>query len=285
MSALYNRQCRLIIPSLGKAFEGLRTSFKIAKSLAKEPNTATITIYNLSEDSRAALNSKGTRVQLEAGYTGTTAVIFSGDTSFIDHTHEGPDWKTHIECADGEIATQHARVSESFKPPVTKAQVFQKLVNALGVDGGTAIAAFKDQVEQFVSGYVAHGRASAEIDKVLKNSGFKYSIQDGRMQLLRDGEATTDPLIYLTPDSGLIGSPQHGSPIKPSASDLQVKTPQVLKAKSLLQPGFAPGRRVVIDSVAIKKGTFLINSMLHSGDTFGQEWFTELELLPYAGAL
>lgn len=275
---LFQRKSKVVFPSLGLAFEGLRIKFKIKKTLEKEPNTAEILIYNLSQETRSKLTSKGTRVSLEAGYTTTSAVIFAGDTSFIDHAHQGPDWVTKIECGDGEVAYQNALVSQSFKQPVTQAQVLQHVIGKLGLDSTQALKAIQGQIKQYTSGFVAHGKASAILDRVAKSAGFNFSIQDNRVQLLKPGETTNDPLITLSADSGLVGSPVHGSPNKPNAKG--EKKPQTLKVKSLLQPGFYPGRRILINSESIKNGTFYVQTLEHVGDTFGGDWFSELEVLP-----
>ena len=50
------------------------------------------------------------------------------------------------------------------------------------------------------------------------------------------------------------------------------------RVRSLLRPDLGPGLSVQIDSLDLK-GSFLIDSAHHVGDTFGNEWTTELELL------
>jgi hypothetical protein len=90
--------------------------------------------------------------------------------------------------------------------------------------------------------------------------------------LLPDGGFTAEEAVLLTPATGLIGSPEHGTPDKKHAAS-------VLKARSLLQPAIKPCKRVVIRSQSIS-GTFCVQKVTHHGDTAGGDWYSDLEALP-----
>ena len=76
MTALFQRRVRLTIGTL--QIEGLRTQFKVKKTLKKDPNECEISVFNLSSAHRAALQVQGTPFVLEAGYGGQLTQVFSG---------------------------------------------------------------------------------------------------------------------------------------------------------------------------------------------------------------
>lgn len=274
---LFQRSVKVIVAAdsgAGVSIEGLRTQLKIKKTLKKEPNSCELTIFNLADQTRSGMQSRGSRVQVEAGYVGATALIFSGPSLFIDHTHEGSNWVTKIQCADGERMYQQP-VQGSFKPGTLVKDVFKATVNNLkDLDVAGAVQKAETALTgQFTQGYTQMGRAGTEIDNLLQGSGLTYSIQDGRLEILGLNETTTEAVVLLSPATGLIGTPAHGSPVEVK------KTPQVLTVKSLMQPSLRPGGKCRVEW-SEGKGNFRVLTVEHSGDTFGGDFYTVAELVP-----
>jgi hypothetical protein len=254
---------------------GLRAIFTVEKSLEKNPNKLDLKIYNLSKTTRGLLQSKGVAIYLLAGYTGELAQIFYGHARTIDHVQEGPDMVTRIQCGDGELAFQE-RFSESFAPGAKLTEVLLAVAKKMKIDTGNiekklAPGAFRNGFSEFAHGYAASDRAVDVLDRLLTAAGFTWSVQDGVLQVLKANESLPDEVIKLTPESGLIGSPAHGSPTTTHPQD-----PPALKVKSLLRPAFNPGRRVQIESKSLK-ATYRIEKLKHTGDTAGTDWYSELE--------
>ena len=70
MSRLYKRRCIVTIIAqngIVVRIDKLRIQFKCQKDTKSDPNDAEISIYNLSEEKRALLAAKNTRVSLEVG--------------------------------------------------------------------------------------------------------------------------------------------------------------------------------------------------------------------------
>lgn len=280
MTALFTRNVRIIAGSL--LVENLRVQFKVKKSIEKEPNECEATIYNLSESSRAALQSKGSRIVIEAGYGRDTAQIFSGDSRFIDHSHQGADWLTKIQCSDGERAYRYTRVNESFAAGQSRGTVFRRLVQGSGLDTREAQQTVDGLLGQLTQGYAAFGKLSTELDRLLKGTGLTWSIQDNRLQVLQEDAPTKDTAVLLSSSSGLIGSPVHGSPVEGSAPGTVTRKPQVLKVKSLLQPAIRPGGRIKLDveNKQLDNAVFRVLTVTHTGDTHGQDFYSEAEVVP-----
>lgn len=285
MSTLFRRSAIAIVD--GVEIDKLRMEFKVTKTLKREPNTLDLSICNIAEGTRSRLQRRGAAVILMAGYQEGLAQVFSGDARTIDHFRKGSDWITRVQCGDGEKQYTFARVSESFGPGTRLLDAAERVARTLlGRDVGQE---FRDlrallsqtgtrlSVEQFAHGYSAHGRAAAEFDRLMQAAGLSWSIQDGQLVMLPKGRAraTAARAPVLASDSGLIGSPEHGSP------DSQGK-PAPLKARCLLQPELRCGGVVEFQSLAVR-GQFRIEKLTHSGATDAGPWFTDLECQPLPG--
>jgi len=249
---------------------GLRIVAKVTKTNQKEPNTAEITVYNLAPTTRAQLQDKGLRVVVEAGYRAAGYQrIFVGDTRTIDHHRDGPDVLSVFKCGDGERSVRYARASESFAGGSSVADVVKHCADSMGLALGNVGAQLPALGKTLFQGWTAHGAASTELDRVLRAVGYGYSIQDGEIQILAPGESIAQTIPLLSPETGLLGSPEMGSPeTKGKATSL--------KFRSLLLPSARPGGRVQLQCERYN-GIFKIKKASHSFDTRGGDWLTDYE--------
>lgn len=247
----------------------MRVQFKIEKSDKKEPNTSQIVVSNLSPTRRSSLQKVGVKVLLEAGYkeTGVTR-LFSGDVRTIDHVRNGADWDTTMKLGDGERAWRFARVNESFGAGTRVADALKRIAQSMGLDLGnvdTQAAAINTIFDQ---GYAACGSAARAFDRIVTSLGKTWSVQDGALQILDPYQALDLPIPEISKSSGMIGSPEMGSP--PAKGK-----PALLKVKSLLI-ATKPGAKVKVVSeryngyVRVAKCTF-------EGDSHGGDWYTSIE--------
>lgn len=289
MANLYGRRCRVLvsIPSTsdfhsttrdeleinagegGAGKQGLRVAFDIKKTDGKEPNEAQIIITNLSPDNRGRLQKKGVKITVEAGYEATgQSRIWRGDTRTVDHVRDGADWNTTIKCGDGERAYKNARVNESFAAGTGAGTVLQYLSEQSGLQIGNSPTVIANLTNRFDQGYVVSGRWRDEMDKLVRSIGYVWSVQDETLQVLLPGQSSTAAIPLVSPDSGLIGSPEFGSPEKKGK-------PALVKFTSLLFPTL-PGARVRLKS-ARYDGVIRVKKVNLKGDTHGNEWFSIIE--------
>jgi len=248
---------------------GFRVAFSLEKSLERTPNTGTITVTNLSADTRNSLQQKGLKVLFEAGYKNSLTTYFIGDVRTVDHVHVGPDWNTTMRLGDGERAWQFARVHESFNPGAAVSDVLRKLAAATGLKLGNVdkkAAAFVGALDQ---GWSASGNALKNLDMFVTRTLRKtLSVQNGALQLLDTDETLDHPVPDITPDSGLVGTPEFGSP--PTRGK-----PQLITFTSLLIPVEA-GARVRLRSEKYD-GFVRVVKATHDGDTSGGNWYTKMD--------
>lgn len=256
-----------------KQFSDLDVVFSVKKNLKATPNTCDLKIYNLSKDSRSALETiqdkDTTPVQIEAGYVNATSIIFLGDLRRVDSGYQdGPDIVTVLSSGDGEKKHRTARVNISVKPQTSTHAVLTQVVKALGVsEGNLADAAnklsFASIGSMFSEGTVLSGSASREMDRICKSVGLTYSIQNGKLQLLPLGKVLDGLAINVSAQHGMVGTPT-------------VDSKGILKVRVLMVPDVFPGRKIVLDSKRLK-GQYRIESTHHFGDTHGQDWYIDIE--------
>lgn len=260
----------------GERPTGLRVKFKVEKTDGKEPNTAEIVVTNLNDNSRSLIQKKGTKIILEAGYASTgLSRIWRGDARTVDNVRDGADWNSTVKGGDGERAYRNARVAESFAPGTSASTILQYLANASGLQIGNTPGVVLNLTEKFDQGYVVSGQWSHEIDRFLRSTGYKWSIQDDTLQVLLPGQATTAEVPLISPDTGLIGSPEFGSPEKKTKTAL-------VKFKYLLQPT-VPGAKVRLQSKRYD-GFVRVKKCSMEGDTHGAEWYTSVEGVLISGS-
>lgn len=256
--------------------EKLRVAFKVTKTGGKEPNTCEVTVSNLAESRRKALQKKGVKLVLQAGYEGAgIAQLFIGDVRTVDNVRDGATWNTIFKCGDGERAFRFARVSESFGPGTKIPDVVKKVAARLGVGLGNLEKQAPAMTGEFAQGYAAHGPASRELERALAAAGFEFSIQDEQLLVLKPGDASGVQVPELSPASGLIGSPEFGSPETIHAQTKKTGKP-LIKVRALLNGKIKIGSQVVL-RCARHDGPVIVKKLEHIGDTAGGDWYTNFE--------
>lgn len=259
-----------------------RIQFKIQKHLKKQPNSGEITIANLNAASRDSFKRGPTRIRLEAGYAGTLRQLFIGDVRFADSKHEGTEWLTKLQIADGGRAYAEAFVNRSFGKGTPYATIVNEIAKVFGVAAPPEIRDTGLRT-RLATGDVVMGYAADELTRVLLPFGLTWSFQDGRLQILAFDRAVPGTARVLSQDTGMVGSPeidppkihaQHVGTRGGAAREVQVPK---LKVKHLLFPELTPGEPIQVQSQAHATGTFRIDVVTHEGDNFGDEWITMIE--------
>lgn len=255
----------------GSPNEALRIQFTIVKSLKREPNTAKITIYNLSEDSRVAFQEKDLPTILEAGYIENRQTIFQGELTFGQNKLDDVNWTTTLQAGDGVKQFKSARINQAIRGPAKATDVLRTAAQALGVGLGNiqekiAQGSVRGVLEEFANGIVLSGKAERQLTKVARSLGYAWSIQDGELLFLEDGASKVATLVRLNSRSGMIGSPEAGDG-------------GIVRVRSLLQPELVPGRQINIESRQVN-GFFRVEKSTFVGDTRGQDWYVDVEARP-----
>lgn len=274
MAQLFNRQWALTIGD--RQWTDLRVVFEVNRNLTKHPDPAQITIYNLARDTRSGFFG-GQQVRLVAGYGDAAGLLYAGTLTQITPNRDGPDYAVSLTCRDGDAAYR-ATVRQSYVSGAPLSVVVGNLVSAMGLTLGAG--ASSQLAGKSTRGAVAHvGYAADKLQQSLLPFGLQYTLNDGTVQIIPTDGTTAEQAILLSPDTGLVGSPEPMSDKKPAAG-ANVKR---LRLTSLLQPGFMPGRRVALQGVQYA-GVYRVDRLIHKGDSHGQDWYSVAECSLVEGA-
>lgn len=95
-----------------------------------------------------------------------------------------------------------------------------------------------------------------------KANALEWSIQDETLQIIPKTESSSNVIIELDSNTGLVGSPS--------------KTAKGVEFTSLIQPKIRPGVKVKIKS-KILEGIFKVRKVTHDGDSHQGDFLTKCE--------
>jgi hypothetical protein len=266
---LFDRRVRVQVADL--ALDGFDVTFEITKSLsAKTPNKAELRIWNLNADHRKHLQElEHVFVSIEAGYASGTSLVYKGDLRDVVSVRDRSDWITSI-TSDAARRARKKRLVKSFAPGSSVADIIAATAKAMGINMGNAEqAALAAKIAgtgaaKFFNGYAVAGAVDEELDRLARSTNLEWSIQDDTLQFLEYGKPMARLAVRLTPDTGLIGSPEPGNK-------------GIAEVRCLLIPDLYPGRRVEVQAEHVK-GFFRVEVTKHTGSTFGDEWYVDMQL-------
>jgi len=278
----FNRSASVLIGqpgSTGVVIRDLRIDFNVEKTEGKDPNTAKIDIYNLSLGTRNQIKEVGELVILNAGYTQGDGeeVCFSGTITSITHKFHRPNVITTIEANDGQGALGTSKVSLSRGNGVSARSILTTVLNTFPISNNLQTVTLTDK--KYASGFAYTGMSKDALTKITEFLGLSWSIQDNEIRLIPfDGNDKTRAVL-LTPNTGLINSPQRLTGESRKAQKLSKKAKPGWKIESLLSPKINPQGSIGIESEEIPQGSiFNIHSVTHKGDTHGNEWVSQIEV-------
>lgn len=250
----------------------LRVQFRVRKDLGRGPNTCEVIITNLAQSTRTDLETKPLNVQLEAGYDDVYRFMFLGDLRFAMTRMEGPNWHTLLQLGDADCHYRWARMNKSYGPNTSVRTIVKDAAASMGLVLPKNIEEDESLNEVFKHGELAFGPTRDQLTKFLAPYGYSWSIQNGQLRILRDDRTHANTYKEISEETGMIGSPEFGSPPKSGK-------PPHMTVNMLLYPEINPGDKILLKS-KVKEGFFRAETVDHSGDTHGQTWETQVELVP-----
>jgi hypothetical protein len=154
-------------------------------------------------------------VRLDAGYDGNLRHIFTGDIRKGWSELKDTDWLTHMHLADGDRAYRFARVNRAYTRGTSVLTALKEAARTMGLTLDAKVQASSVLQEQFANGRVVDGPARDELTALLAPYGYSWSIQNGKMQILRDEDTRTDQAFVIDETNGMIGSPEFSVPDQP----------------------------------------------------------------------
>jgi hypothetical protein len=274
-SNLYGRRYKLIIGTGGTngiEVSNLHCIFSVEKSMTTDPNPSIIQIYNLAPNTRNSILTNGSRVIIEAGYDGPQyGLIFDGDVvRTMKRGGQAIDKVTEIVAQDGDVFLNSGFISVSYAAGQTSEDTIKAMAGI--ADPNISIGSISDNLKNtpLARGKAMFGQPKDYARSIAKGEGALFYVCDRKICLVKPMDLPTDEIVSLNPGSGLIGTPE--------------QTEDGVKARCLLNPLLNLNKLVHIENDlvephekagAMTTGVYKIISLVHKGDTRGQDWYTD----------
>lgn len=267
MTDLYLRKVLVTVGeegSQGRSWGELRTTFDGEHTAKRSTNKATVSLYNLSQDSREFIR-KGMKLILEAGYIEDSGILFMGDVVHLTHERTAGEWVTTMECGDGSKAISKATIQATLPKGATPSQILSTVKGSLkGLKIGEGFIESLVDISSKSQGVALSGSAADELDQLFRGTDYQWSIQDGEVQVLKEGQASPREAVVISPKTGLVGSPK-------------LLEGGNLEVVSLLIHQSRPGRLVRLESSQYN-GNYTVLKSKFNGDSHSGSWTTTMEL-------
>jgi hypothetical protein len=297
------------LSAAGRTFSGdLRVVFVCKSWIVGVPNNGTFTLYNLSKDSAASIQSLaksggGGTVTFSAGYRDNVGVIFSGKVIQVNlGKANATDTTTTIYATSDDTTHNTAHVNTTLAKGSTGIDVFNALLKASpGMSAGN-IPTQKLQALKYPRSVTMFGPVRHFMRTLAASVGstFHYDNIKPQLHITPDNYPGNGSPIVLNGDTGLVGMPtqtgegiiarvlinpaiQKNSIVQIDQKSIQRITPDLTigsptSLQNLNEPGFSPFRGDISAD-----GTYRVLSIEAVGDTRGDPWFMTLNTLAVGG--
>ena len=258
----------------GVKINGLKIAFEIEKTDKPETNTAKVQIYNLSKETHEKICVAGNHCTLKAGYTDETitAILF-GDVVKGTRKKSGPDYCTEIEVKDGRVAVMAGQVSVAYEKDTDALTIVQDLIDAIGLPSkGTELI---PSGAKYPGAFSDIGQAADILRDVLNKYELWYTVQNEMIYILKEGEASESTGLRLTPETGLLTSPQPVSD-KTQETDTEKEATNKWEFRAMLFPQLIPGAACKVEASTITS-EMKITKAKNKGDNWLSDFCVDIE--------
>lgn len=235
------------------------------------PNIGYLEVYNLNETSRKFCSNKSVPVALFAGYGERPPLVGIISVAQVNHKHDGPDWVTKFEGGDGGRSLGSAHMSQSFAAGTQMGKIVEQMGKLMGRFGAGSLDTIKSAAgsKSMRNGYVIHGNPVQDFRGLLLDLDLEHTVYCEEI-IVSKRNGTTQQVFVIGAESGLVGAPEFASPPHPGK-------PQQIKVRCLLNPQLRPWSRVILKTTQ-HPGQYRCMGIVHSGDSYGREWYSDLVL-------
>lgn len=261
--------------------DGLAFEFECPFEDSDEPPTATITVTNLSEQTRHGI-LRDHVVLINAGYQDDIGLIFKGRVAAMHSSHSGTEWRTQLTALALREDYLRKQVNKTYKPDTTAQDIVRDLSNLYGAEVARLELA---ENKTYPRGRVCVGKVKDVLREIVCG--------DCKSRLLTRNEQiyVTDPRdgihmgLLLAPHTGLLLCDEDEMDPYVIEDRTAAETPaeqdegeDLKKRTCLLNHNIGPADIVMVQSRSLN-GRFMVVRGAHRGSYSG-DWTTEVELRP-----
>lgn len=265
----------LVIKSSGKNTEQ-RLSFKVQKNSMGNPSLSSITVYNLSSDTRQIIAKAGTAINLQVGYQqGGVGLLTlaAGSVASTISERDGAEIKTTINSFDGLDGLAFGKFNRSYKNQVLLSKIVEDI--AVSLPGITIQTNSVDLGNQKIGrkGAVLTGRSYNLLNNLAHQWGFSWFTEQGLFRAQFD--TNTDGNVYDI--STIAGNLIHATP----RIDNVLQTVTGVEIVAVLDPRIQPFDNVKLTSTVTPSlnNTYKVTNIEFVGDTHGDSWVCVIQCL------
>lgn len=264
----------VVINSTGKK-EDLRITFRVRRNIA-DRGSLEFSVYNLSFATRQLLTKSGTNVELQVGYKegSNLQTIAKGAITSTTTTREGADYRTSIFCYDGLDGLAQSRSQRSYIGNTILKNIVKDLANDVpGIEVSDVDIKIDSGIIIGVKGRVLSGSTPSLLDKLAREFGFNWSVQNGVFKVVEDAfvggsvypiGTETGNLISAMPVINNVAQVGYGVDVQ-SVLDPRIDVGSTIRLNSQLNPFI--------------NGDYQTTFVTHIGDTHGEIWQTNIQSL------
>lgn len=256
----------------------LQISFDVSKASSNKDrtNSATIEIYNLSDDSLKLIDVDYPFASLSVGYReiGLKQII-SGQVTDVTTRKSGTDRITQVTIGSAYTKLNHELISKTL-PPGRARDAFEELAKQIGVS--RTVFNSVNLNSPIINGYPLSGTKREMLDELSEKYSVDWQIDDDTLYVhdADRGNSEKFELAYVVSKyTGLIENAYRASgDVRRSDKD-KVKKPSI-QFKMLLNPDIVAGSILKLEDTLIK-GWVKVDSLRHTGSYRSNDWFTEVQ--------
>ena len=264
-------QRQLMVSYDGLTVSAPRIGIRVAREVAGKPTSGYVRLYNLSPDTVRRFDDVTRSLTLEGGYgdRDNIGLLFAGGIHQARQSRKGLDNILEISLID-RSAGADAVIQLSYEGATTVRTIVRDIAVAMGLALSADELALVPSDE--LDSWSENSSARQVLTRLLSQYPVDWYEEDGQLKFLARTGKPTGHILYLSPSSGLLETPV---PEHTAKSD--TATQSGLRVKSLLNPGYRLGDRVILDSRDYQ-GEYYIASLTHIGDNWTGHFRTELAL-------
>lgn len=301
--ALWIRKYRILVSDAQDKealnISDLHCTFKVHKKRDRGGMYAVCRIYNLTTNTEDKLVMEGDRLIIEAGYQAhateevtdekgdkssvTTDLqygkIFDGKIIWPSRSQaSNTDYVLTLMAIDGDEPLNLNFISKTVNRGLNSRKIIETVANDSEIK--TLINGLSDGLseQRLPRAKVFFGNPYRYVSDVCRGNAASFYIEDGNLNVVRLQDVRKDEAIVVTPETGLIGTPQQVqfgvsfrlllNPRIHLYSMIQIKDVQVNEAS--VTPG---QQQAPLDDDWV----YQVMELTHVGDTRGDQWYTEIQ--------
>lgn len=278
-----NRQYKLIIGNYQTTnaleIDALQVTFDISKSVnnKKKTNSASIEVYNLTDDQLKILDTDYPAAVFSAGYadTGGPKRLFAGQVNNVTTRKSGTDRVTQIQMGSGYTELNHEVLSQVVPAGKNVEAAIEELRKAIGADRGVYNGTNLNN--QMIYGYPLSGTPKEMLDELSEKYNLNWQLDGDVLYVNNNDRANTENFnqaYVISEFTGMVDIPYRATLNKGRSKKDKVKKPGV-QFKILLNPAITAGDIIRLEDTLIT-GWYKVEDIRHTGSWRSNPWYTQI---------